>query len=45
MKEERSQPTQQKYKQQEDIMSNYTPIKWVTWKKWKNSYKHIHYQN
>ena len=38
MKMERSQQTTQKYKgSQETNISNYTPIKWTTWKKWTNS--------
>ena len=46
MKMERSQQTTQKYKEsQETTISNYTPIKWTTWKKWTNSYKSTTFQN
>ena len=38
MKMEKSQQTTQKYKESEETtISNYLPIKWTTWKKWKNS--------
>ena len=45
MKMEKSQETTQKYKVIRDTISNYMPIKWTTWKKWKNSQKGITFQN
>ena len=37
-KMEKSQQTTPKYKgSQETTISHYRPIKWTTWKKWKNS--------
>ena len=42
---EKSQQTTQKYKgSKENTISNYTPIKWTTWKKWTNSQKSITFQ-
>ena len=46
MKMEKSQQKTQKYKRpQETNMSNYMPIKWKIWKKWKISQKSITFQN
>ena len=43
---ERPQQTTQKYKgSEETTISNHMPIKWTTWKKWKNSKKSTIFQN
>ena len=46
MKKERLPQTMQKYKGlQETNMNNYMAIKWITWKKWTDSYKSSIFQD